>query len=150
MITLCVRHRSGEQWGNHHDSFREIGRWAKVNHERARGIAIRINGDSRTRAEREEKDWGWSAAHTIDGPCSGCCPTNALRNCPRCGGRLHREPAIIDEQLGEALFCQQERTDGTGRATRTRSAPSEAETAAKMAAMRRRDRERTDRWIGRV
>lgn len=36
-------------------SFREIGRWAKVNHERARTIAIRINGDSRTRAEREEK-----------------------------------------------------------------------------------------------
>lgn len=35
-------------------SFREIGRWAKVNHERARGIAIRVNGDSRTRAEREE------------------------------------------------------------------------------------------------
>lgn len=32
-------------------SFREIGRWAKVNHERARGIAIRINGDSRTRTE---------------------------------------------------------------------------------------------------
>ncbi|WP_328982817.1 hypothetical protein OG258_49365 [Streptomyces mirabilis] len=31
-----------------------------------------------------------------------------------------------------------------------RSAPSEAETAAKMAAMRRRNRERTDRWIGRV
>jgi hypothetical protein len=35
-------------------SFREIGRWAKVNHERARSIAIRINGDSRTRAEREQ------------------------------------------------------------------------------------------------
>ncbi|MER7576703.1 hypothetical protein [Streptomyces sp. NPDC126514] len=36
-------------------SFREIGRWVKVNHERARRIAIRINGDSRTRTEREEK-----------------------------------------------------------------------------------------------
>ena len=36
-------------------SFREIGRWAEVNHERARTIAIRINGDSRTRAEREER-----------------------------------------------------------------------------------------------
>lgn len=35
-------------------SFREIGRWAKVNHERARSIAIRINGDSRTRAEQQE------------------------------------------------------------------------------------------------
>lgn len=34
-------------------SFREIGKWADVNHERARTIAIRINGDSRTRAERE-------------------------------------------------------------------------------------------------
>jgi hypothetical protein len=34
-------------------SFREIGRWAKVNHERARTICIRINGDSHTRAERE-------------------------------------------------------------------------------------------------
>lgn len=33
-------------------SFRDIGRWATVNHERARSIAIRINGDSRTRAER--------------------------------------------------------------------------------------------------
>jgi hypothetical protein len=35
-------------------SFRELGRWARVNHERARGIAIKINGDSRTRAERED------------------------------------------------------------------------------------------------
>lgn len=33
-------------------SFREIGGWAGVNHERARTITIRINGDSRTRAER--------------------------------------------------------------------------------------------------
>ncbi|MFF7130001.1 hypothetical protein [Streptomyces sp. NPDC008240] len=33
-------------------SFRDIGRWASVNHERARSIAIRINGDSRTRDER--------------------------------------------------------------------------------------------------
>lgn len=33
-------------------SFRDIGRWATVNHERARSIAIRVNGDSRTRAER--------------------------------------------------------------------------------------------------
>jgi hypothetical protein len=37
-------------------SFREIGKWANVNHERARTIAIRINGDSRTRAEREAED----------------------------------------------------------------------------------------------
>ena len=36
-------------------SFREIGRWAKVNHERARTICIRINGDSHTRSEREEQ-----------------------------------------------------------------------------------------------
>lgn len=34
-------------------SFREVGAWAGVNHERARTIAIRINGDSRTHAERE-------------------------------------------------------------------------------------------------
>jgi len=34
-------------------SFREIGSWANVNHERARTICIRINGDSRTRTERE-------------------------------------------------------------------------------------------------
>ena len=33
-------------------SFREIGRWAGVNHERARQICIDINGDSRTGAER--------------------------------------------------------------------------------------------------
>ncbi|MFE4756011.1 hypothetical protein ACFRIB_38270 [Streptomyces mirabilis] len=110
-------------------------------------------GDTTPRFEwrhRQDDGWGWSVAHTIDGPCSGCCPTNALRDCPRCAGRLHREPAIIDDQLDEALFCQQERTDGKGRATRMRSAPSEAETAAKIAAMRRRDRERVDRWIGRV
>ncbi|MDJ0460598.1 hypothetical protein [Streptomyces sp. H27-C3] len=36
-------------------SFREIGRWAGVNHERARTIATRINGDSRTAAERQEQ-----------------------------------------------------------------------------------------------
>lgn len=36
-------------------SFRDIGRWAGVNHERARGIAIKVNGDSRTRIEREER-----------------------------------------------------------------------------------------------
>ncbi|CAL9649001.1 hypothetical protein [Streptomyces rubrogriseus] len=33
-------------------SFREIGGWADVNHERARTICIRINGDSRTREEQ--------------------------------------------------------------------------------------------------
>lgn len=33
-------------------SFREIGAWAQVNHERARQICIEVNGDSRTRAER--------------------------------------------------------------------------------------------------
>jgi len=32
-------------------SFREIGRWADVNHETARTIAIRLNGDPRTQAE---------------------------------------------------------------------------------------------------
>ncbi|MER7814527.1 hypothetical protein [Streptomyces sp. NPDC096153] len=37
-------------------SFREIGKWADVNHERARTIAIRINGDSRTRVERGAGD----------------------------------------------------------------------------------------------
>ena len=37
-------------------SFREIGRWAGVNHERARGIATRINGDSRTRTERPDDE----------------------------------------------------------------------------------------------
>ncbi|MEU1043942.1 hypothetical protein ABZ400_02145 [Streptomyces sp. NPDC005897] len=40
-------------------SFREIGSWADVNHERARTICIRINGDSRTRIEHEpEPDEG--------------------------------------------------------------------------------------------
>ncbi|MFH9574215.1 hypothetical protein ACH4MG_27205 [Streptomyces sp. NPDC017454] len=33
-------------------SFREIGGWADVNHERARTICIRINGDSRTHEEQ--------------------------------------------------------------------------------------------------
>ncbi|MDH6610287.1 hypothetical protein M2164_005922 [Streptomyces sp. SAI-208] len=33
-------------------SFRHIGTWASVNHERARQICIDINGDSRTRSER--------------------------------------------------------------------------------------------------
>lgn len=37
-------------------SFREIGTWAKINHERARQICIDVNGDSRTRAEREAED----------------------------------------------------------------------------------------------
>lgn len=35
-------------------SFREIGRWAGVNHERARGIAKAVNGHTRTRGEFEE------------------------------------------------------------------------------------------------
>ncbi|MEU1800856.1 hypothetical protein [Streptomyces sp. NPDC019937] len=33
-------------------SFREIGSWASMNHERARKICIKVNGDSRTSAER--------------------------------------------------------------------------------------------------
>ena len=32
-------------------SFRDIGKAAEINHERARQIATRINGDSRTRTE---------------------------------------------------------------------------------------------------
>lgn len=36
-------------------SFREIGRWANVNHERARTIAIRINGDSRAAVQQLEE-----------------------------------------------------------------------------------------------
>lgn len=99
---------------------------------------------------RQDDGWTWSSGHAINGPCSGCCPTDALSTCPRCGGRFHREPALIDDRLGEALFCQQERTDGKGRATRMRAAPSEAEIAAQVAVMQRRHRERTDRWIGRA
>lgn len=34
-------------------SFREIGRWADVNHERARGIAKAINGHTGTQADAE-------------------------------------------------------------------------------------------------
>ncbi|MEU3990157.1 hypothetical protein AB0F24_17570 [Streptomyces platensis] len=34
-------------------SFREIGTWAGVNHERARQMCIDINGDSHTRAEQD-------------------------------------------------------------------------------------------------
>lgn len=34
-------------------SFREIGRWGGINHERARGIARTINGHTRTRDEEE-------------------------------------------------------------------------------------------------
>ncbi|GAA0453992.1 hypothetical protein ACFQ2B_27750 [Streptomyces stramineus] len=34
-------------------SFRELGTWAGINHERARQMCIDINGDSRTRAERQ-------------------------------------------------------------------------------------------------
>lgn len=37
-------------------SFRDIGRWADVNHETARTIAIRINGDSHTQAELDATD----------------------------------------------------------------------------------------------
>jgi hypothetical protein len=36
-------------------SFRDIGRWASVNHETARTIATRINGSPQTRTEREEQ-----------------------------------------------------------------------------------------------
>ncbi|MET8694722.1 hypothetical protein ABZV65_19515 [Streptomyces bauhiniae] len=54
-------------------SFREIGRWASVNHERARGIARTINGHTRTRDEEEARtgkyQWqcpecGWVAHDT--------------------------------------------------------------------------------------
>lgn len=34
-------------------SFREIGTWAGVNHERARQMCIDINGDSHPRAEQD-------------------------------------------------------------------------------------------------
>ena len=37
-------------------SFRDIGKAAEINHERARQIATRINGDSRTRAERDASE----------------------------------------------------------------------------------------------
>jgi hypothetical protein len=57
---------------------------------------------------------------------------------------------MIDDHLSEALYCQQEHTDAKGRPTRTRSALSEAELSAKVAAMQRQHRERVDRWIGRV
>lgn len=42
-------------------SFREIGRWADVNHERARTIARTINGHTRTREEEETRlgKWSW-------------------------------------------------------------------------------------------
>lgn len=99
---------------------------------------------------REDDGWTWSSSHTIEGACSGCCPRDALRACPSCGGRLHREPAILDNGLGEALFCQQERTDGAGRPTRIRSAESEAQLVARLEAVRRERRERVDRWIGRA
>lgn len=37
-------------------SFRELGRWADANHETARTIAIRVNGDSLTQAELDAVD----------------------------------------------------------------------------------------------
>lgn len=37
-------------------TFRDIGLWASVNHERARTTAMKINGDSRTQAEREASE----------------------------------------------------------------------------------------------
>ncbi|MFJ8995584.1 hypothetical protein ACIRQH_34915 [Streptomyces sp. NPDC102279] len=99
---------------------------------------------------RQDDGWGWSSAHATAGPCAGCCPTNALTDCPRCGGRLHRELAIVNDGLGEALFCQQERVDAQARATRTRSAESEAQTSARFAAARRERAAMADRWLGRV
>lgn len=99
---------------------------------------------------RQGDGWGWSVAHTVEGPCSGCCPRESLRACPRCGGRLHRESAVIDDRLGEVLYCQQERRDGVGRPARMRSAESEARLVARLAAERQRDRERVDRWVSRV
>lgn len=41
-------------------SFREIGRWAGVNHERARGIALALNGHTKTRDEEEARTGKWS------------------------------------------------------------------------------------------
>ncbi|WP_329214825.1 hypothetical protein OG352_05275 [Streptomyces sp. NBC_01485] len=99
---------------------------------------------------RQDDGWGWSRAHTIEGPCFGCSPRKAVRTCPRCGGRLHRDVAILDDRLGEALFCQQERADGSGLPTRTRAAESEALLAARLEARHQEHRERMDRWIGRV
>lgn len=40
-------------------SFREIGRWAGVNHERARGIARTVNGHTKTREELEPPKYQW-------------------------------------------------------------------------------------------
>lgn len=99
---------------------------------------------------RQDDGWTWSNAHTTDGPCSGCCPTNALSNCPRCGGRLHRDIAIIDNRLSGALFCQQERTDDHGRPKRMRQTESAAQVTARVAMARQENRERVDQWIGRA
>src|SRR4051794_948595 len=99
---------------------------------------------------RQDDGWGWTRSHALSGPCSGCIPAEFPRACPRCAGRVHREVAIVDDHLGESLFCQEERTDDKGRPTRMRSAPSSAEVAAKVAAMRRHNREVMDRWIGRT
>jgi hypothetical protein len=41
-------------------SFREIGRWADVNHERARGVARTINGHTSTREEEETRTGKYS------------------------------------------------------------------------------------------
>lgn len=99
---------------------------------------------------RQDEGWGWSSSHTVEGPCSGCCPRDALSVCPRCGGRLHRDIAIIDAHVGGALFCQQERVDGAGRPARMRSAESQARIVARLEAQRRERDERLDRWIGRL
>ncbi|RCH70469.1 hypothetical protein DT019_02990 [Streptomyces sp. SDr-06] len=34
-------------------SFRELGKWTRINHESARKICLRINGHTQTRKERE-------------------------------------------------------------------------------------------------
>lgn len=97
----------------------------------------------------KDTGWGWSRAHTVNGPCPAC--RGGLRSCPRCGGRFHQDLTILDDgRVGEALFCQQERTDDKDRPTRMRSAESEAQVAARVDAIYREQQERMDRWIGRV
>lgn len=94
---------------------------------------------------RDDAGWMWGFAHTTAGLCPGCSENHAIK-CPRCGGRLHREP-IAKDDLSHTYYCQQERTDNDGGRPRTRTYPS---IAARKAAMRREAAARRERQRDRM
>lgn len=93
---------------------------------------------------RDDAGWNWSSAHTLTGPCPAC-PANTPAECPRCQGRLHRDP-VADNGLSHTYLCQDERADREGRPQRTRSVRSAAQIRATLDREERERRAAWDRW----